>query len=147
LSRRKKPAGVARKVYFDPELDALLQKSLGRRSMSDFVNDAVAQRLSRWESPADFVRRKRDDGERDAQTLFDLAKMHESGWPAGAMLNPRAEINYALAEGQGSTDVLKARMQVEWSERGLGEYTEAHLQETLRWHSAQAKTKPKVGAL
>lgn len=134
MGRRLKPAGVKRTVVFDPELDALMQSALGRRSMSDFVNEAVAQRLARWEPPAVFVAKKRGSlGHSSAGvSVFDPAKVDELGWPLAlpADTSSKAQLQWKLQSA--GVEGVQALMRMMWSLANLGEYTEAHLAETLR---------------
>lgn len=137
---RKKPPAVVRKISFDPEVDRAMQLALGRRSMSDFVNDAVANRLARWDSPGEFISRKREGSDRGKVQDFDPAKFHPSGWPL--QLDSSFWRLGTPAEGEIENLKLGLRTNPEfardviasaWEFAGLGEYTGADWAATQRW--------------
>jgi predicted transcriptional regulator len=55
--RRKLAKGIARKIILDPEISARLDTVLvsSRQPLSGFVQDAIVQRLARWEPASAFI--------------------------------------------------------------------------------------------
>lgn len=136
---RTKPKRVARKVYLDAELSQLMDATLGARSVSDFVNDAIAYRLSKWESPADFVRAKREAADRTPVQDFDLQKCHPSGWPLNLdrgfwkLEVPVDEIANLRSGLKNDPDFAREVLEAAWKHAGLGKFSDADWSATLRW--------------
>jgi hypothetical protein len=141
--RRKRPAAVKRTVGFDPELDPLIQQALGRKTLSEFVNEACAQRLARWESPAAFVQRKRKRLGHREQSAFDSKTCHASGWPKkipttfwrfGEPADHIANLKQMLGDSQPRARELMAKA---WQAAGLSAYSDRDWDATLAWYRGQ----------
>jgi hypothetical protein len=146
-ARYRKKRGTRLEVLIAPELHEVMMMAVeaSHKTITDFVQDAIATKLRNWQTPVEYINSQRSKTGKALASVFDPSKCHESGWPLGYVTNPKAELNYAMHDG--GVEVIRERMQLAWRQTGLGEYSEAHLQETLAWHAAQLKVKPKAGAV
>lgn len=148
--RRKLAKGVARKIILDPEISARLDTVLvsSRQPLSGFVQDAIVQRLARWEPASSFIDRKRKKLGHREQSAFDAKTCHPSGWPKkvpvafwrfGEPSDPVANLKKMLADSP-----LRARELLEkaWQASGLVAYTENDWQATLGWFREQESQAP-----
>jgi hypothetical protein len=148
--RRKLAKGVARKIILDPEISARLDTVLvsSRQPLSGFVQDAIVQRLARWEPASAFIDRKRKKLGHREQSAFDPAKCHASGWPKklpatfwrfGEPSDQIANLREMLRDSQSRAQVLMVQA---WASAGLGEYSNRDWDATLAWYREQEAKAP-----
>lgn len=140
MSRR-----VRQVVMMDAEVHALLHEACRNRSISDFVQDAVVNRLKSWESPAEFILRKREKLERSAATPWPADRVDALGYPrCVTVFEPLAEITQAMVAG--GENAVRVLMQRWWDhDPSLDEYSDSCLQATLReWEKQRARQVKKA---
>lgn len=141
MARILKAKGMRINVIIEHELATMLKQvcSDARTTVSGFVQDAIAMRLRKYETPTEFIRHGRRVEQRRDVPIFDLSKCHAAGWPkelpekfwrGGAPADPIENLRTSLRNG-AEANVFKLMFRA-WEAAGLGEYTEAHFAETLR---------------
>jgi hypothetical protein len=152
--RRKLAKGIARKIILDPEISARLDTVLvsSRQPLSGFVQDAIVQRLARWEPASAFIDRKRKKLGHREQSAFDAKTCHASGWPKklpatfwrhGKPADEIANLCEMLRESQPRAQVLMVQA---WASAGLGEYSNRDWDATLAWYREQEAQAPGASA-
>jgi hypothetical protein len=138
--KRKKP-GMRLTVVIDADLGQRMKEFVyeARATLSGFVQDAVAVRLARVETPADYVERKRARTDRTVKPLFDLGKVDAFGWPhAAPKWYEGTKREFRLRLSSDGAPALQAQLVAAWAKHGVGEFTEAHFAETLRQLAGRA---------
>lgn len=129
-------------VVLDAELAERMEEFVyaARSTLSAFVQDAVAVRLARVDTPGEYVAAKRAREERKPQSVFDLTKCHESGYPKHVPAsfwqpNPRPddEIRNWKMMVLHSGSSAKAFGSRVWVASGLGEYGDREWAATCAW--------------
>ena len=137
MTRRKEP-GVAHKITFSKAVDRRLMKILAqsRMGISGFVEDAVVQRLARWEAADTFIDRKRRKLGFTEQSVFDLKKCHPSGIP-------KERVDEGVVEN--FINLIREAPELAWRDisewwmlnADLGVYTADHWEATMAWYREQ----------
>jgi predicted transcriptional regulator len=138
---------VPRKVILDPEISARLDTvlSTSRQTLSGFVQDALVQRLARWEPATAFIDRKRRKLGHGEQSAFDGAKCHPSGWPLRLpssfwkLGEPADHIENLCSLMSVSFGDSRDMLTKAWKHAGLGAYGEEEWQATRAWYKDLAK--------
>lgn len=149
---------VARKVLLDEKISQRLDEVLAssRQTLSSFVQDAIVQRLARWEPAEAFIDRKRKKLGHRKQSGFDLSKVHECGWPLKTPdafwklgNRPDDEVKNLRALLQYASATAKSELHAVWQITGLGTYSDKEWAITQAWwmenkdtvHSTAAATE------
>jgi hypothetical protein len=154
VPRQRKTAGVPTKVILDPEIRSRLDTVIAtsRQTLSGFVQDAIVQRLARWEPASAFIDRKRKKLGHKEQSAFDAKTCHASGWPKkvpatfwrfGEPADQIANLKQMLGESQPRAREL---MDKAWRAANLGTYSDRDWDATLAWYREQESQAPGASA-
>ena len=130
---RTKEKGISHKITFSKKVDDRLMQVLAksRTGISGFVEDAVVQRLARWESADTFIDRKRKKLGFTEQSVFDLKLCHPSGLPKGK--DEPADVQNLINLVDAAPDLAYRDMNIFWEQAGLGMYGDKQWAATLEW--------------
>lgn len=122
-------------VRVQPEIAEALRQAAeeGSRPIGVVIHDAIVGYLGGWRAPSERIaekQSKRRGRTGVAPTPFDGRPVDEFGWPLEGCMRPGTTAKATLM--YESAQEIKAWMQRLWDQAGLGEYTDKHLQETLK---------------
>ncbi len=131
-TRYRKQRGERLEVGIQPELKTLLLEAVSRsgKTLSDFVQDAIATKLRNWTAPMDYINQQREKTGKPLVSVFDGLMVDDCGWPLVG-IQPSGGTSASLlrsldvSEVQGFMDNL-------WFHAGLGDFTDQHLAQTMK---------------
>lgn len=141
--QRRKKEGRKVTLVLDPELVERAKRVTyeARDTLSNFVNTALAVRLSRFEVPTEYVAKKRErHGRSPASGLFDLRVCHPCGLPIGtpaslyfSKTKPDDEVRNLRALVEHDPSGAFNLLTLAWESAGLDTYTPEHWTATAAW--------------
>lgn len=122
-------------VRVRPEIaEALRQAALeGSRPIGVVIHDAIVGYLGGWRAPSERIAEKQQKRRgRTGVTVkpFDGRPVDECGWPLQGTVSPVPN-SKAVLKPYPPQEIMQV-LQGLWDDAGLGEYTEKHLEQTLK---------------